>query len=86
VPLIVGILPALTFIWHIVNRHFRQGHVCKSIVSEAFDIYITFLALARPTTTLRTFVIATAVRGSRALLSDGGAVGPSANEREKLIP
>ncbi len=84
-PLIGGIPPALTSVQDFVNSHFNQGLVSQSSINEDFDIYITFLALARPTTTLRTFVTARAVRGSRELLSDGGAVGPSANEREKLI-
>jgi hypothetical protein len=82
VPLIVGIPPALTSIQDFVNSHFNQGLVSQSSINEDFDFYGAFQALARPSTLSRTIVIATAVRGSRALLSDGGAVGPSANERE----
>ncbi len=85
-PLIVGIPPALTSIQDFLNSHFNQGLVSQSSINEDFDFYGTFPALARPATLSRTFVNATAVRGSRALLSDGGAVGSSANEREKLVP
>ncbi len=51
-----------------------------------FILLALFPALARLDTKLRTFVIATAGRGTRERLAGGGAAGPSAGLSEKLVP
>ncbi len=64
-PQIVGGFAGLNFLQDVVDSFFRQGLVPKSGISKNFYFVSAFPALARPDTKSRTFVIATAGRGSR---------------------